>query len=51
MNAVALVPAVPSVGSVVPPMPIMPTSTQAKGKMFAATIEDALAETEVVDNI
>ena len=51
MNAVALVPAVPSVGSAVPPMPIMPTSTQAKGKMFVATIEDALAETEVVDNI
>ena len=50
MNVVALVPAVSS-GLAAPPTPIMPTPTHAKGKMFAATIEDALAETEVVDNI
>ena len=43
MNVVALMPVVPSVGSVAPPIPIMPAPTQAKGKMFATTIEDALA--------
>ena len=44
-------PAVPSVGSAALSTLIMPTPTQAKGKMFVATIVDALAEAEVVDNI
>ena len=50
MNVVALGPTFPF-GLAAPPTPIMPTPTQAKGKMFAATIEDALAKTKVVNNI